>query len=159
MPARACVAIARSGDAKLPLFARVIAFGSTQANGPASNDPPSNPGERIVTKTDHPLDDRWPLVLLLVGAILAPLAAYSMLGATERDRFTLACARLDLNASSVIEERGRTASTPTAWLANAGLNHLQARSLCLSGEEEKAVILYRRIIDGDMSLSHPWMTK
>jgi hypothetical protein len=41
------------------------------------------------------------------------------------------------------------------WLAKAGLNHQQARSLCLAGEEEKAIILYRRIIGGDMSLASP----
>jgi hypothetical protein len=108
-----------------------------------------------VTKTDHPFAGRRLLVLLLAGAILAPVAAYSMLGAAERERFTPACARLDLNASSVIEERGRTGAMPTAWLASAGLSYLQARSHCLAGEEGKAIILYRRIISGDMSLTAP----
>jgi hypothetical protein len=108
-----------------------------------------------VTKTNHSFADRRPFVLLLAGAILAPLAACSMLGAAERGTFTPACARLDLSASTVIEERGESAGTPTMWLANAGLNHLQARSLCLAGEEEKAIILYRRIISGDMSLAPP----
>jgi hypothetical protein len=44
---------------------------------------------------------------------------------------------------------------PTAWLASAGLSYLQARSHCLAGEEGKAIILYRRIISGDMSLTAP----
>jgi hypothetical protein len=108
-----------------------------------------------VTKTNHPFDDRRPVAILLVGAILAPLAACSVLGAAERGGFTPACARLDLEAATVIEERGKSTDMPTVWLANAGLNHLQARTLCGAGEEARAIVLYRRIIDGDMSLAPP----
>jgi hypothetical protein len=102
---------------------------------------------------NHSFDNRRPFAILLIGAILAPLTAYSMLSAAERGGFTPTCARLDLSASTIIEERGMIAGTPTPWLANAGLAHLQARMLCGAGEEEKAIILYRRIIGGDMSLA------
>jgi hypothetical protein len=93
----------------------------------------------------------------LLGATPATLAP----GAARAGEpgFTLACARSDLRAIAVIEERGRTAGTPTTWLANAGLNHLQARTFCLEGESDKGVALYQRIIDGDMSLSAPGTTK
>lgn len=90
-----------------------------------------------MTKTDHSFVDRRPIAILQAGAILAPLTAYSMLGAAERGGFSPACARLDLSAATIIEARGKSAGTPTPWLANAGLAHLQARMLCGAGEEEK----------------------
>jgi hypothetical protein len=61
--------------------------------------------------------------------------------------FTPACARQDLRALSIIEERGEGADVPAEWLADAGLKFLQARLLCLSGQEDKGVALYQSIID------------
>jgi hypothetical protein len=63
--------------------------------------------------------------------------------------FTPRCAERDLRAFSVIEEFGKIDEMPSAWLADAGLNWLQARSYCLSGAENEGVILYDRIIAGD----------
>jgi hypothetical protein len=37
---------------------------------------------------------------------------------------------------------------PSTWLADAGLNFLQARIYCLSGAEEDGVKLYDKIIRG-----------
>lgn len=109
-----------------------------------------------MTNTNH-VDVRQPIVILLAGAALAGLTAHALTAASGK--FTPPCARLDLRAYTVIEERGEAAATPAAWLANAGLNYLQARTFCLSGEEQKAIVLYRRIIDGDPSLTAPHLTQ
>jgi hypothetical protein len=61
--------------------------------------------------------------------------------------FTPACARQDLRALSIIEERGEDAGAPAERLADAGLRFLQARLLCLSGHEDEGIALYQSIID------------
>jgi hypothetical protein len=66
--------------------------------------------------------------------------------------FTPACARQDLRALSIIEERGEGAGVPAEWLADAGLKHLQARILCLSGQEGEGIALYQSIIDFETPL-------
>lgn len=66
--------------------------------------------------------------------------------------FAPRCAQRDLRAFTAIEEFGRIAEMPSAWLADAGLNYLQARSYCLSGAESEGVGLYDRIIAGDTRL-------
>jgi hypothetical protein len=105
---------------------------------------------------NHSFDVRRPALILAVGATLA---AHGHSIAAGPGRFTPDCARYDLQAYAVIEQRGELAAPPTAWLGNAGLNYLQARVFCLSGEERKGVELYRRIIQGDMSLPAPPMTQ
>ena len=107
----------------------------------------------------HPLVIRRLVGISLLGVIIAVVAARGPLDAAGPGVFTANCARLDLRAFSVIEERGGTAATPTAWLANAGQNYLRARMLCLSGEGDKGAELYQRVINSDASLSDPWMTK
>ena len=72
--------------------------------------------------------------------------------ASDRPRngtLTLRCAERDLRASTVIEEFGQTGAMPTAWLAQAGLNWLQARGHCLAGAENEGVDLFDRIIAGE----------
>ena len=66
--------------------------------------------------------------------------------------FTPRCAQRDLRALTAIEEFGRIDEMPSAWLADAGLNYLQARSYCLAGAESEGVGLYDRIIAGDARL-------
>jgi hypothetical protein len=61
--------------------------------------------------------------------------------------FTPACASRDLRAFATIEGRGEAADAPTERLADAGLKYLQARMLCLSGQEDEGVALYDSIID------------
>lgn len=95
----------------------------------------------------------------LLGVIVAVATAHGPRDTAEPGVFTANCARLDLRAFSVIEERGGTGATPAAWLANAGQNYLHARMLCLSGAGDKGAELYQRVIDGDASLSDPWTTK
>jgi hypothetical protein len=107
----------------------------------------------------HPLVIRRLVGISLLGLIIAVATAHGPLDAAGPGVFTANCGRLDLRAFSVIEERGGTGATRTAWLANAGQNYLRARMLCLSGEGDKGAELYQRIIDGDASLSDPWMTK
>jgi hypothetical protein len=61
--------------------------------------------------------------------------------------FAPACARQDLRAFSLIEERGEAAGAPAEWLAAASLELLQARLLYLSGQDDEGVALYQNIID------------
>jgi len=62
--------------------------------------------------------------------------------------FTPRCAERDLRAIGAIEEFGQLEEMPSAWLAQAGLDWLQARSHCLAGAEAEGVKLYDRIIAG-----------
>jgi hypothetical protein len=61
--------------------------------------------------------------------------------------FTPACASRDLRAFAIIEGLNEAADAPTERLADAGLKYLQARMLCLSGQEAEGVALYDSIID------------
>lgn len=73
--------------------------------------------------------------------------------------FSPRCAERELRVFTVIEEFGETGAVPSAWLATAGLNWLQARLYCLSGAEDEAVILYDRVIVGDARLPSEWTMK
>jgi hypothetical protein len=109
-----------------------------------------------MTKTNRCFQARQPVAILLAGVILAgPGSGIS----AAAGKFTPSCARLDLKAYAVIEERGETSAAPATWLANAGLTYLQARLFCLSQDEENATLLYQRIIDGDLSLAAPQWTQ
>jgi hypothetical protein len=66
----------------------------------------------------------------------------------RKGNFTPRCAERDLRAIAAIEEFGQFEEIPTAWLAQAGLDWLQARSHCLAGAENEGVRLYDRIIAG-----------
>lgn len=68
--------------------------------------------------------------------------------------FTPTCAERDLHALAVIEEFGEIDEMPSAWLAAAGLNWLQARRYCLLGNENGGVALYDRIIAGGARMSN-----
>jgi hypothetical protein len=115
--------------------------------------------ESVMAMKHHPLAIRRLVGISLLGVIIAVAGAHGSLDAARAGVFTANCARLDLRAFSAIEERGETGAVPTAWLANAGQAYLRARMLCLSGEESKGTEFYQRIIDGDASLSDPWMTE
>ena len=84
----------------------------------------------------------------VTAAGIAPAASDQ----TRKGVFTPRCAERDLRASTAIEEFGQLDAMPTAWLAAAGLNWLQARSLCLGGAENEGVTLYDRISAGDARL-------
>jgi hypothetical protein len=71
---------------------------------------------------------------------------------TRQGSFSPRCAERDMRAFTAIEEFGRIEEMPTAWLADAGLNYVQARSYCLAGAEREGVSLYDRIIAGDTRL-------
>ena len=47
----------------------------------------------------------------------------------------------------MIEARGEAEGTPSERLGDAGLKYLQARILCLSGQENEGIALYDRLID------------
>jgi hypothetical protein len=74
----------------------------------------------------------------------------------RKELFTRRCAERDIRAIAVIEEFGKIDEMPSAWLADAGLNWLQARIYCLSGAENEAVILYDKIISGNTQMSSEW---
>jgi len=94
------------------------------------------------------------------GRIDEALATYdSIVIASNTPRtgwFTPRCAERDLRAFGVIEEFGQADGMPSAWLADAGQNYLQARIYCLSGAENEGVNLYDRIIAGDTRMSNEW---
>jgi len=88
----------------------------------------------------------------------ADLIVAGIVPAISDDPRTPRCAERDLRALAAIEEFGQIDEMPSAWLGDAGLNWLQARSYCLSGAENEAVILYDKIIAGDTRISSEWIT-
>ena len=68
--------------------------------------------------------------------------------------FTPRCAEYDIRALAAIENFSEIDAMPAAWLANAGLNYLQARLYCLSRDEDRGIALYDRIITGDARMSN-----
>ena len=83
------------------------------------------------------------------GDLTAAGVAAAALDQPRKGTFTPRCAERDLRASTVIEEFGQTGAMPTAWLAAAGLDWLQARGHCLAGAEKEGVDLFDRIIAGE----------
>jgi len=67
--------------------------------------------------------------------------------------FEPACAARDMQALDTIEQFGEGSGVPVAWLRDAGMSWLEARRLCLNGDETAAIALYDLIIAGDVSLS------
>ena len=80
---------------------------------------------------------------LVVGVLAAPACA------AERNAFTSACAESDLLAIGVIERQGEVQDMSTA-LAEAGLTLLQARLICLAGDEPGALAMYDRVLRVDV---------
>ena len=68
--------------------------------------------------------------------------------------FTPRCAERDIRALAAIESFSEIDAMPAAWLANAGLNYLQARLYCLSRDEGRGIALYDRIIAGEARMSN-----
>jgi hypothetical protein len=99
----------------------------------------------------HARSDLLRAILLLSISALAPGSAP---GASEvRKRwFTPACAERDLGALTAIEQFSEIDEMPVAWLRDAGLSWLQARTHCLAGEEAEGLALYDRIIAGYVAL-------
>ena len=89
------------------------------------------------------------LTAIFFAAVLTTTSLQAASDAPRTGWFTPACARQDLRAYAMIEERGAVAETPAERLADAGLKFLQARVLCLSGREIEGVALYQSIIDFD----------
>lgn len=84
---------------------------------------------------------------LFVVAVMTANALQAASEAPRTGRFTPACAKQDLRALTTIEERGEVAGASNERLGDAGLRFLQARILCLSGQEDEGIALYQRIID------------
>ncbi len=98
--------------------------------------------------------DRLTAILLLVISITFCGAGRAASDEPRKGWFTPRCADRDIRAIAVIEEFSESDGMPAAWLADAGLNFLQARLYCLSNEEGRGVALYDRIIAGDARMSN-----
>jgi hypothetical protein len=101
---------------------------------------------------------RAAIALLVVAATTAGLALEAP-ASSRKGWFTPRCADHDIRALAVIEEFGDSDGMPAEWLANAGLNFLQARLYCLSNAEVRGIALYERIIAGDARLSRELTAK
>jgi hypothetical protein len=109
--------------------------------------------ESIMTKQHRQNTDRLAAILALAVGVtfgVGPAASDE----PRKGWFTPRCAERDIQALAVIEGFSEIDAMPAAWLANAGLNFLQARLYCLSREEGRGIALYDRIIAGDASMSN-----
>lgn len=95
------------------------------------------------------------LVAIVVLDVIIGSAAPAMSDQARHGWFTARCADRDLRALGVLEEFGQIDEMQSTWLANAGLNFLQARIYCLSGAEEDGLKLYDKIIAGDVLMPQP----
>lgn len=82
-----------------------------------------------------------------LSAAIAIFAATSA-SATEHGTMSPRCAAHDLGAIDVIERLNNLADPPNTWLAEAGLDLVQARKFCLAGDDERAVALYQAVVSG-----------
>jgi hypothetical protein len=87
---------------------------------------------------------------IVIATVMAANIQQAASAAPRTGWFTPACAKQDLRALSIIEERGEMTGSNVEQLADAGLKFLQARLLCLSGREDEGVALYESIIDIDV---------
>ena len=66
-----------------------------------------------------------------------------------------ACVALDLAALAVIEERGEVIGISNKQVVEAGRRFLLARRLCLAGQQDKGVVLYKSAINAAFGLDPP----
>ena len=95
---------------------------------------------------------RCSFLLLWMLACVAD-AGHAAFAQERRSAFTPACAARDIQALDTIEQFGDLDEMPVAWLRDAGMSWLEARTLCMKGNEAAGLALYDRIIAGDVRLS------
>ena len=90
---------------------------------------------------------------LIAYGVAAILLSFVALGKAESPasissvgRTTPECAARDLKAIEFIEKQGETAGLPAARLVELSLMQLQARRVCLAGQETKALAIYDDIL-------------
>jgi hypothetical protein len=110
--------------------------------------------ESIMTKRRRHRGDRLAAIVLLAVSVTAGGIRHAASDEPRKGWFTPRCAERDIQALAVIESFSEIDAMPAVWLANAGLNYLQARLYCLSNEEGRAIALYDRIIAGDARMSN-----
>ena len=103
--------------------------------------------------------DRLIAILGLTVSVTLGGAGHAAANEPRKGWFTPRCAERDIQALAVIEGFSEIDAMPAAWLANAGLNYLQARLYCLSREEGRGIALYDRIIAGDARISNELVLK
>jgi hypothetical protein len=112
----------------------------------------------FMTRRHRHCVDRLATILALAVSVafgVAPAASDE----PRQSWFTPRCAEYDIRALAVIEQFGEVDAMPAAWLANAGLNYLQARLYCLARDEGRGIALYDRIIAGDARMSNELVLK
>ena len=107
-----------------------------------------------MTKRHQHISNRLTAMFLLAVSVTAGSVGHAASDEPRKGWFTPRCAERDIQALAVIENFSEIDAMPAAWLANAGLNFLQARLYCLSREEGRGIALYDRIIAGDARLAH-----
>ncbi len=106
----------------------------------------------------EPLSTALLFASVLATTIIAGTWSTALRAASDPPRagwFTPACAAEDLSALVVIEERGEVIGTSTKQLAEAGLLFLEARRLCLSGQESEGIALYKSAINTAFGFQAP----
>jgi hypothetical protein len=110
--------------------------------------------ESIMIKRHRHGSNRLTAIVLLAVSVTAGSVGPAASDEPRKGWFTPRCAERDIQALAVIENFSEIDAMPAAWLANAGLNFLQARLYCLSREEGRGIALYDRIIAGDARMSN-----
>jgi hypothetical protein len=65
------------------------------------------------------------------------------------------CAAQDLSALAVIDERSEVIGPSTKQMVEAARRFLQARKLCLSGQEDEGIALYQNAINTALGFDLP----
>jgi hypothetical protein len=89
----------------------------------------------------------------MLAAVTTAGAATNALGAGAK--FGPACLAQDLSALDVIEERSEVIGMSTKQVAEAVRRFVQARKLCLSGQEGKGISLYQSAINTALGFDSP----
>ena len=112
-----------------------------------------------MTKRHRHSTERPIAILLLVASVTLGGVGPAASDEPRKGWFTPRCAERDIQALAVIEGFSEIDAMPATWLANAGLNYLQARLYCLSREEGRGIALYDRIIAGDARMANELVLK
>jgi hypothetical protein len=81
----------------------------------------------MMTKRHRHSSNRLTAIFLLAVSVTAGSVGHAASDEPRKGWFTPRCAELDIQALAVIENFSEIDAMPAAWLANAGLNFLQAR--------------------------------
>ena len=78
--------------------------------------------------------------------LIAWVAAVATPSAGQAQGMSAACAERDLQTIAFIEQRGETGELSAATLGELGLMHMQARRICIAGQDTAALAIYDAIL-------------